>query len=245
MLGGDFSQQEVRCMAYFTQEPTLVAAYQSGRDVYSSLAAEFYGKPYEECGDGTPERSAMKVVVLAVMYGMGAGALADMLGISVDEAKRFMDEFFEKMPKVSAWTKSTQKFAQQNGFVWMDGQQRKRRLPAAKKKTRGYDPEASRAMRQAGNAVIQGTSAIQTKTTLVRLHEHCKRKGWKIVLTIHDEQVILVPETITREEVAEFEDILVNTYVFGNIPNKTDLEFYQVWGKGIKVDEWFKLKEEN
>lgn len=239
MLGGDFSQQEVRCMAYYTQEPTLVKAYQTGKDVYSSLAAEFYGKPYEECGDGTPERKAMKVVVLATMYGMGAGALADMLDIPFDEAKRFMADFFKKMPKVSEWTEKTQQFAKQNGFVWMDRQQRKRRLPEAKKKVRGYDPEVSRALRQSGNAVIQGTSAIQTKATLVVLHEYCKRKGWRLILTLHDEQAVLVPETITREEVAEFEDILVNTYVFGNIPNKTDLEFYKVWGRGISVEEWF------
>lgn len=244
MLGGDFSQQEVRCMAYYTQEPTLVKAYQTGKDVYSSLAAEFYGKPYEECGDGTPERKAMKVVVLATMYGMGPGALADMLDIPIDEAKRFMADFFKKMPKVSEWTEQTQQFAKQNGFVWMDKQQRKRRLPEAKKKVRGYDPEVSRALRQSGNAVIQGTSAIQTKATLVVLHEYCKRKGWRLILTLHDEQAVLVPDTITREEVAEFEDILVNTYIFGNIPNKTDLEFYKVWGNGISVDDWFARQNE-
>lgn len=243
MLGGDFSQQEVRCMAYYTQEPTLVNAYQTGLDVYSSLASEFYDKPYEECGDGTPERKAMKVIVLATMYGMGSGALADMLDIGTDEAKRFMADFFERMPKVAEWTKQTQDFAKKNGFVWMDKQQRKRRLPEAKRKTKGYDPEVSRALRQSGNAVIQGTSAIQTKATLVRLREYCKRKGWQLCLTLHDEQAVLVPETITREEVSEFENILVNTYVFGNIPNKTDLEFYKRWGSGISVDEWFKQKE--
>lgn len=242
MLGGDFSQQEVRAAAYFTQEKTLIDAYQQGRDVYASLASEFYGKPYEECGDGTAERKAMKVVVLAVMYGMGPGALSDMLDISMDEARRFMDDFFKKMPSIQRWIKEAQDFAKKNGYVWMDKQQRKRRLPDARRRTKGYDPEVSRALRQGPNAIIQGTSAIQTKATLVRLHDHCKRKGWKLLISVHDEQVLLVPDNISLEEVAEFEDILINTYTFGNIPNKTDLEFYERWGVGISVEEWFSNK---
>lgn len=244
ILGADWSQQEVRCTAYFTQEPTLLEAYQNGKDVYASLAADFYGKPYEECGDGTPERKAMKVVVLATTYGMGAGALSDMLDISVDEAKRFMTDFFTKMPNIARWIEETQAFAKKNGYVWMDKQQRKRRLPEAKKKVRGYDPEVSRALRQGPNAVIQGTSAIQSKVTIVELHELCKRKGWRLWSQCHDEAFVLVPESITREDVKEFEQIMVGSYVFGNVPNKSDIEFYKRWGEGISVNEWFARQNE-
>lgn len=239
ILGADWSQQEVRCTAYFTQEPTLLEAYQNGKDVYASLAADFYGKPYEECGDGTPERKAMKVVVLATTYGMGPGALSDMLDISVDEAKRFMTDFFTKMPNIASWIKDTQEFAKKNGYVWMDNQQRKRRLPEAKRKVRGYDSEVSRALRQGPNAVIQGTSAIQSKVTIVALHELCKRKGWRLWSQCHDEAFVLVPESITVEDVKEFEQVMVGSYVFGNVPNKSDLEFYKRWGEGISVREWF------
>jgi DNA polymerase I len=247
ILGGDFSQQEIRCAAYFTQEPVLLDAYEKGKDVYATMAADFYGKPYEECGDGTPERKAMKTGVLAALYGTGPTTLSQQLGCSVDEAKDFLDKFFAKHAHVKHWIDETKTFCQRNGFVWMDKQQRKRRLPEAKKRTFGYDAEVARALRQGPNAVIQGTSAIQTKTTLVKLHELCKRKGWKLLATIHDEVLLLVPETITRQEVAEFERVMLESYRFGDIPNKTDIEIMRRWGEGVSVDEWFanKQKEES
>ena len=245
IISADWSQQEVRCAAYFTQEPTLLEAYATGRDVYSSLAAEFYGKAYEDCGDGTPERKAMKVVVLAVLYGMGPGALSDMLDISIEEARKFMDDFFAKMPRIKTWINEAQAFAKKNGYVWMDKQQRKRRLPQAKRKTHGYDPDVSRALRQAPNAIIQGTSAIQSKTTIVALHAFCKRKGWQLYSTIHDEALVLAPDDFTREDLAEFERVMLDSYVFGNVRNKTDIEIQRVWSVGMTPDEWFKSKEEN
>lgn len=245
IIGGDFSQQEVRCAAYFTNEPVLKTAYAEGKDVYSSLASEFYGKHYDDCGDGTPERKAMKVVVLAVMYGMGPGALADMLDISMDEAKRFMADFFEKMPRIQSWINETQTFAKKHGYVWMDGEQRKRRLPEAKRKTKGYDPEVSRALRQGPNAQIQGTSAIQGKVTLINLHEFCKRKGWQLFCVVHDETLVLAPEDFTREDLAEFERIMLESYTFGDVKNKTDIEISRIWGEGVTPEDWFaKQKEE-
>jgi DNA polymerase I len=240
IMGGDWKAQEVRCAAYLTQEPVLIEAFEKGLDVYSSMASDFFGKPYEECGDGTFERKAMKVGVLASLYSTGPNTLAQQLGSTPAEAKKFLEDFFKKLPNVKRWIDETQAFAKKNGFVWMDKEQRKRRLPDAKKKTRGYDPEVSRALRQGPNACVQGTSAIQGKATLVKLHELCKRKGWCLWAVIHDEALLLVPDTITREDISEFEDVMVNTYLFGNVKNGTDIELARRWGEGVSIDEWFK-----
>ena len=249
ILGGDFSQQEIRCAAYFTQEPVLLKAYAEGRDVYASMAADFYGKPYEECGDGTPERKAMKTGVLAALYGTGPTTLSQQLGCSVEEARKFLDEFFRKHANVKRWIDETQDFCRKHGFVWLDKKQRKRRLPEAKKRPKNWEErgEVARALRQGPNAVIQGTSAIQTKTTIVKLHELCRRKGWRLLATIHDEVLLLVPDTITRADIAEFENVMINTYRFGDVPNKTDIELSLRWGEGMSIDEWFanKQKEES
>ncbi|CAH0303866.1 DNA polymerase I [Priestia megaterium] len=243
IMGGDWKAQEVRCAAYLTQEPVLIEAFVKGHDVYSSMASDFYNKPYEECGDGTFERKAMKVGVLSALYGTGPTTLAQQLGSSVEEAKEFIAKFFEKLPHVKKWIDETKEHAKKHGFVWMDKQQRKRRLPDAKKKTRGYDPDVSRALRQGPNACVQGTSAIQGKASLIALHELCKRKGWKLWAVIHDEALALVPNTITREDIKEFEDVMVNTYKFGNVPNGTDIELMERWGEGVTIDEWFEGRD--
>lgn len=80
---------------------------------------------------------------------------------------------------------------------------------------------------------------------MIALQELCDRKTaegrgiWRPWCVVHDEDLLLVPETITREDVEAFEDVMVNTYVFGNIPNKTDIEIMRRWGEGMKVDEFF------
>ncbi|MGC4375767.1 DNA polymerase [Fictibacillus sp. Mic-4] len=241
IMGGDWSQQEVRCLAYFTQEPTLLEAYANGKDVYASMASEVYGKPYEECGDGTFERKAMKVGVLSCMYGTGPTTLAQQLGITKDEAEAFIADFFKRLPNVKKWIDETKEFCRKNGFVWLDKQQRKRRLPDAKQQPKGWQNrgEIMRALRQGPNAVIQGTSAIQTKATMIKLHELCKRKGWRMWCVVHDEALLLVPDTITREDVAEFEKVMLESYRFGNVKNKTDIELMKRWGDGVGIEEWF------
>jgi len=133
----------------------------------------------------------------------------------------------------------TQAEAKRQGYVWMDGKQRKRRLPDAKRKVRGYVPEVSRALRQGPNAVIQGTSAIQAKTTIVAAHEFVQRKGWRLWATVHDELLVLAPEDFTQDDLAEFERIMVETYRFGDVTNKTDIEVMTRWGEGMTPDEWF------
>lgn len=239
IMGGDWSQQEVRALAYFTQEPTLLEAYATGRDIYASMASEVYNKPYEECGDGTFERKAMKVGVLSCMYGTGPATLAQQLGITRPEADAFIEDFFKRLPMVQAWIDGNKRYAARHGFVWMDGEQRKRRLPDAKKRVRGYDRDKSRAERQATNAIIQGSSAIQTKVTLIALHDLCKRKGWQLWATVHDEVLLVVPEDITDAEVSEFERVMLESYPFGDVQNKTDIEIGRCWGEMKSRKEWF------
>jgi hypothetical protein len=51
--------------------------------------------------------------------------------------------------------------------------------------------------------------------------------------------LLLVPADISREEITEFEDVMVSSYKFGDVSNKTDIELMEIWGEGVNVDEWF------
>ncbi|MBW3113529.1 DNA polymerase I [Bacillus sp. MCCB 382] len=239
ILSGDFSQQEPRWLSHFTGEEVLVNAYRNGQDLYSTAAAELFGLPIEECGDGSKYRKMMKVGVLAVMYGVGPKTLADQLGISEKEARQFVDDFYKAYPKVKAWIDNNEKTAKKKGYVEMF-MGRKRRLPEAKSRDRF---EQFRAMRQATNAIIQGSAAIQTKLTMIELQKLCRRKGWTLAWSCHDEVGAYVPENITFDDVKEFEQVFLNTVKL-NVPNKTDIEISRRWGEGHTISEWFKSKED-
>lgn len=265
IVGADFSAQEIRAVAYLSEEPVLIEAFQKGLDAYAMMASNFYDKPYEEVyknpdGSDTKERKEMKVVWLATLYGMSNFSLAEMLGVSKKEADKLQTDLFESMPKLSAWIERTKTFAQRYGYVWMDKKQRKRRLPEATnmkydipygkynepeyEKERLHNSSVNRALRQAPNAVVQGSSAIQTKVTILALSELCRsRNGWNLWATVHDEVLLEIPEDFTKEDIADIERVMVETYPWGDqVKNATDIEIQTRWGEGMTPEDWFKNK---
>lgn len=261
LISADFKAQEVRCAAYLSGEPVLIDAFLTNRDPYAMMASEFYGKPYEECyknpdGSDTPERKEFKVVWLALLYGMSNYTMAENLGISVKEAEAFREKIFGTMPVLAEWIRGNEEFAKKHGFVWADKQQRKRRLPEAKnprkfipygkwkdpkyEQARKHNAAINRAMRQATNARVQGSSSVQTKVTMLRAWEYCKqREGWALWATVHDELIFEIPEDFTREDAEIIRDIMINSYKWGDVvPNGTDLEVGYRWGQFVTIDDW-------
>ncbi|WFO97881.1 DNA polymerase [Bacillus subtilis] len=265
LIGADFKAQEIRCVAYLSGEPVLINAFLAERDPYATMASNFYKRPYEEVyknpdGSDTKERKRMKVAWLATLYGMSDYSLADMLGVSKKEATKFKGELFGSMPDLSAWLKENEEFVRKNGYVWADLKARKRRLPDAKlprksipygkwndpkyEDARKHNSRINRALRQATNARVQGSSSIQTKVTMIKAHEYCANKpGWALWSSVHDELIFEVPEDFTWEEAQEIRDIMLNSYCWGDVvPNGTDIEVMRKWGEGVPVEEWFKTK---
>ena len=248
IVNADFSAQEVRIIAALSGEQALIDGYREGLDGYAVLGSEFYGKPYDECyklpdGRDTPIRKQMKVVLLMSMYGASKYGLAQALNITPDEAAKFLDDFFKKYRKIDAFIKETQKFANRNGFVWIGDKQRKRRLPDARGNTRQYDPKRNRAMRQGPNARVQGLAAIQTKMTMLELDKLCKRKGWSMYFTIHDEVGLLVGDELSEEDISEIDRVMTQTYLLDGVDNATDIEVQRRWGDSITAEEYLNGKE--
>ncbi|KLK98056.1 DNA polymerase I [Bacillus pumilus] len=267
LVGADFKAQEIRCVAYLSEEPVLIDAFLKSLDPYATMASNFYKRPYADVyknpdGSDTKERKQMKVVWLATLYGMSDYSLADMLGTSKKDATAFKEELFGSMPKLSSWLKENENFVREYGFVWADLKARKRRLPDAKlprknipfgkwndpkyDAARKHNSSINRALRQATNARVQGSSSIQTKVTMIKAHEYCGNKpGWKLWSSVHDELIFEVPEDFTQEEAQDIRDIMLNSYRWGDVvPNGTDIEVMRKWGEGVPLDDWFKNKEE-
>lgn len=138
LISCDFSQQEPRTLAHMSQDENMIQAYIDGKDIYAWIAEKIYRVPYEECKefrpDGTknPEgkkrRDSVKSIILGIMYGRGAKAIAEQLNCSVKEAQKIVDQFYSSFPKVRNWMDSTMNNARITGYVetaWG----RKRRLP--------------------------------------------------------------------------------------------------------------------
>lgn len=244
ILGADFSAQEPRMLAHFTQDPTLLDIYREGKDLYSTYASIHYKRPYEEVyknpdGSDTKERKAFKVVILAIMYGMTEKSLADTLKINELEAKTLIDSFYKGSPRVAKWIEHNKETARKTGYVeTLFG--RKRRLSDAKSTDKW---ERMRAERQTTNARIQGSSADQTKLVMIKagktLREMSKPgREFSLLATIHDEVLFLVPEDVTKDEVKVIESLMVDTVKLNNVPSKTDIELGKCWGNLTSVHEW-------
>ncbi|WP_233168360.1 DNA polymerase [Paenibacillus roseus] len=253
LVSADFKAQEIRCVAYLSGEPALVDAFNNNIDPYANMASKYYKQPYSEVnknpdGSDTKERKAMKVGWLSMLYGTSKYTLAEQLKTTPDEAARFMSELFESMPVLHVWIKANEAFAEKHGFVWMDKQQRKRRLPDATIKAKWGDRDSfrqkNRAMRQATNARVQGSSSIQTKVTMIKADACCKtREGWRMWGTVHDELIFEIPEDFTRDDIEQIRKLMTESYRWGDVANGTDIEVMRRWGEGVTVDDWFTNKE--
>ena len=108
---------------------------------------------------------------------------------------------------------------------------------------RKYNARISGAIRMATNARVQGSSAIQTKVTMIEADKVCgTRDDWALWGSIHDELVFEIPADFTREDIEVIRNIMVESYTFEGVDNGTDIEIMTVWGEGVTVDEWFANK---
>lgn len=274
IIGADFSQIEPRVLAHMSGDPKFMFPYLSGQDLYSTLAAGVFHVPLEECGDGSKYRKMMKVGLLAVMYGTSMFTLSGQLGISIEEAQQFIEDFYRSYPEVARFIQETRDFVKEHEYV-LTLFNRKRRFPGYRNKAIQYDAlvkkitaitgtktvplnfwkideipydlkrafqdvkgGVERVRRMSVNARIQGTAADIMKIALINLYTLAQEKGWRMAGTVHDEALLLVPETITIQEIQQIEACMINAVKL-NVPIKVDTEIMRRWGEGQKKAEWF------
>ncbi len=202
ILAADYSQIELRIMAHLSGDKGLLKAFNEGVDIHRSTAAEVFGKEYEQVTAN--QRRAAKAINFGLMYGMSAFGLARQLDINRREAQEYMDTYFARYPDVQGFMESTREQARDKGYVeTLFG----RRL---------YLPEinASNMMRRQGaeraaiNAPMQGTAADIIKIAMIKVDDWLQqnRSGARLIMQVHDELVLEVPEeqlSTVREAVVD------------------------------------------
>lgn len=224
LVSFDMSQIEPRILTHFSEDPGLIDVYRNGKDLYSTIASRVFDKPIEECGDDSYERKVAKVIVLAVMYGIGPKKLSKQMKKSVEEAKEITNEFYSQFRRVKRWKNIMIDCCSLHGYVTtLFG--RKRRLPDIWSKDR---VRKSRAMRQACNAPIQGSSADILKRAMLDAYPVVREIGGWISLTIHDELIFTLPEKTSKYDINRIKTIMTQPGTL-IVPIKVDLAVGRRW----------------
>ncbi len=200
LLSADYSQIELRLLAHFSSDAALVEAFQRNEDIHTRTASEIHGVPPLMV---TPEmRRAAKAVNFGIVYGQTPFGLAQQLGISQDEARLYIQRYFERYPGVRMWIDRTIDEVRERGYtltLWG----RRRPIPDIASK----NPNARAfAERTAVNTPLQGTAADLMRKAMITVDAGLRQQGWRsrLLLQVHDELVLECPP----EELEEVRDML-------------------------------------
>jgi len=189
LLAADYSQVELRILAHYAQDETLIDAFASDQDIHTRTACEVF-ETSEEMIDNELRRHA-KVINFGIIYGMGPYSLAQDLGISQAMAKTYIDNYFNHYPGVKAFIDQTIETARRTKQTsTLMG--RIRLLPDIDSRNHNVRQFAERT---AVNTPIQGTAADLIKLAMIAVDRQLREASHEAVmlLSVHDEIVLEVP----------------------------------------------------
>ncbi len=201
LLGVDYSQIELRVLAHFSGDEAFVRAFRERVDVHRQTAAIIFGVDIDGVTDEM--RARAKTINFATIYGQGDFSLARQLGIPRDEARAFIDAYFERFSGVRAFLDEQIAMAKERGYVeTLSG--RRRYVPELRARnwnTRSFGE------RVAQNTPIQGTAADLMKQAMIDVHERLREHTTdaRLLLQVHDELLLEVSE----DRVDEVEGLVV------------------------------------
>ncbi|HJX28186.1 MAG TPA: DNA polymerase I, partial [Thermoanaerobaculia bacterium] len=228
LLVADYSQIELRILAHIAEEEALIRSFAQGEDIHRATAATVFNvAPELVTGE---QRRAAKTINFGILYGMSAFGLSQALSISTKEADRFITAYLDQFPGVRRYVEETQRSAEKEGKVeTLYG--RVRFLPDIQSKNRALRENARR---MAINARIQGTAADLLKKAMIEIdcRVRAEHPDSRLLLTVHDELVLEVPEGKVEEVAA-----LVREEMEGVAALKVPLVVDAGWGRS-----WYEAK---
>jgi DNA polymerase-1 len=212
LLVADYDQIELRVMAMFSQDKQMLKIFSNNIDIHTGAAALLFKKPAEEVTN--EERQIGKGVNFLTAYGGGPHKLANTTGISVDDARAMIDQYYKQFSGLTEWKRRVVETGRNRGYVSTIAGRRRRLadLSSSDEYTR------SRAERQAVNAVVQGSAADICKQAMVDIAELLKGTGATLLVQVHDELVVSVPEDILEELKPRFMDAMGHNRVMDGVP---------------------------
>jgi len=230
LLSADYSQIELRVLAHISGDQTLREAFRNDEDIHAFTAKGIF---HVEDAGVTPElRRRAKTINFGIIYGMSDFRLSNDIGVSVQEAKEYIQSYFQRYPGVQQYIDSIIAEARQKGYV-QTLMGRKRPIPELHDRHHNIRQFGERA---AINAPIQGTAADMIKLAMVRLYRKMQEKGLrsKMLLQVHDELVFEALE----EEIGLLTRLAKETMEKAfplEVPVKVDVKAGSNWAEMEKI----------
>lgn len=232
LVSFDYSQIELRTAALLSGDEKMREAFRKNKDIHTTTASEIFNVPLK---DVTKEmRRKAKVINFGILYGMGAGALSESLGITRHEAEAYKQEYFSDFSGVYDYIRNTVLKAEETGYTeTLYG--RKRYFS----EINSYNDFMKREIeRMAVNMPIQGTSADIIKIAMVRIYEFLSKnkslkEKIKMVLQIHDELLFEIKDEFLEESCQILKNIMENVIPPENrkIPFPVEVSIGKHWVK--------------
>ncbi len=224
MVSSDYSQIELRIFAHMANIETLVEAFRQDMDIHSKTAMDIFHVTQDQVTKDM--RRIAKAVNFGIVYGISSFGLSENLSISVGEAKRFMDHYFEAYPGIRTYMDQVKKDAYQKGYV-ETLLHRKRIIKELQSDSVMVRKQGER---MALNTPIQGTSADIIKKAMNEVHdafikEHLQSK---MILQVHDELVIDCKKSEFEQVSRILKDVMEHTVEL-RVPLKVDIEYGNNW----------------
>jgi DNA polymerase-1 len=200
IISADYSQLELRLLAHITQDVVMLEAFQKGEDIHARTARLVFGAKTDE--ELKEARRFAKIVNFAIAYAIEPWGLSQRVGISRQEAKKVIEDYYNTYKGVRRYMEEVPVRAREHGYV-RSIYGRIRPLPGISDRNANIRKAAER---EAINMPIQGTASDIVKIAMLRVDEEFKRGGFaaKLLMQVHDELLVEVPE----KEVKEVSEIL-------------------------------------
>ncbi len=225
LLSADYSQVELRVIASIAEDENMMEAFKNDEDIHSRTAKEIFElDSIDEVTDD--HRRKAKEVNFGIPYGVSAYGLANRLGISNDEGKEMIDQYFERFPGILKYINDTKQFARENKYVkTLMG--RRRYIPEIDS---GNWNVRSFAERTAINMPIQGTAADIIKLAMINIQQYLEENnlGTRMLLQVHDELIFEVPDEEAEEVPSQLKELMETAFEL-SVPLKVDMGLADNW----------------
>lgn len=225
LLSADYSQVELRVIASIAGDENMIEAFKKDEDIHSRTAKEVFG--LDSIDDVTPDhRRKAKEVNFGIPYGVSAYGLASRLGISNEEGKEMIDQYFERFPGILEYINDTKQFAKENGYVkTLMGRRR-----YISEINSGNWNVRSFAERTAINMPIQGTAADIIKVAMINIQHYLEKQACKsrMLLQVHDELIFEIHEDEGEALASTIKELMESAFEL-SVPLKVDMGMADNW----------------